>query len=109
MSGFEHMVERQIALAQAEGKMDEIAGQGKPLPKRPEDAFVSAGERASLRIVAEAGGLPDEITLKKQATAIRAAYRAETDPERQREIMADLSKVELRLALAQDGRRKLMR
>ena len=43
------------------------------LPDRPGDAFVSAGDAVGFRIMAEAGVLPEEITLKKQV-AEQAAH-----------------------------------
>ena len=59
--------------------MQGLKGEGQPLPDRPGDAFVSAGDAVGFRVMAEAGVLPEEITLKKQAAAQRAHLATLTD------------------------------
>ena len=103
------MVERQILKAQAEGKLSGLAGEGKPLPERPENAVTDAATLAGFRIMAEAGALPEEIRLKKEADAIRAAYATETDDARRKALMGQLAQVEMRRAIAEDARRKFLR
>lgn len=109
MAGHDRMVERQILKALAEGKLSNLEGEGKPLPDHPEDAYVSAADAAGFRIMAEAGVLPEEITLKKQADALRSAIAAETDPERRKALMARLADVTLRQSIAEEARRKFLR
>ncbi len=95
--------------ALAEGKLSGLEGEGKPLPYRPGDAFVSAGDAVGFRIMAEAGVLPEEIVLKKQAAAQRAHLATLTNPEARKAAMAELARIELRQAIAEDARRKFLR
>ena len=80
MSWFNKLTERQIAKARAEGKLTNLQGEGKPLPDRPGDAHISPGDAIGFRIMAEAGVLPEEITLKKQAAVQRTHLATLTDP-----------------------------
>lgn len=107
--GFGKWVERQILKAQAEGKLDKLEGAGKPLPERPEEAYVSAEDSAGMRIMAEAGVVPEEFRHQKDADAIRAAWQAETDEVRKKALMADLARAELKRDIAREARRKFLR
>ena len=109
MSWLNNLVERQIAKARAEGKLTGLAGEGAPLPDRPGDAFISAGDAISFRIMAEAGVLPEEITLKKQAAAQRAHLATLTDPDAREAAMAALARLEMRQAIAEEARRKFLK
>jgi len=95
--------------ALAEGKLSGLAGEGKPLPDRPGDAFISAGDAVGFRIMAEAGVLPEEIALKKLAEAQRARLATLTDPEARKQAMAELAQLEMRRAIAEEARRKFLR
>ncbi len=109
MSWLNKLAERQIAKARAEGELDHLAGAGKPLPDRPGDAFISAGDAVGFRIMAEAGVLPQEITLKKQAAALRAHLATLTDPDQHKTAMAELARLEMHQAIAEEARRKFLR
>jgi hypothetical protein len=109
MSWLNKLAERQIAKARAEGKLDHLAGTGKPLPDRPGDAFISPGDAVGFRIMAEAGVLPQEITLKKQAAAQRAHLATLTDDGARKTAMAELARLEMQQAIAEEARRKFMR
>jgi hypothetical protein len=109
MSWLNKLAERQIAKARAEGKLDHLAGEGKPLPDRPGDAFISAGDAVGFRIMAEAGVLPQEITLKKQAAAQRAHLATLTDPAERKAAMAELAHLEMQQAIAEEARRKFLK
>lgn len=109
MSWLNTLAERQIAKARAKGELSHLAGQGKPLPDRPGDAFISAGDAVGFRIMAEAGVLPPEITLKKQAAAQRAHLATLTDPAQRKAAMAELARLEMQQAIAQEARRKFLR
>ena len=61
------------------------------------------------RIMAEAGVLPEEITLKKQAQAQRAHLATLTDPAERQAAMAELARIELRQAIAEEARRKFLK
>lgn len=107
--GSNRIAEQRMLKALAEGKLTGLAGEGKPLPDRPGDAFISAGDAVGFRIMAEAGVLPEEIALKKQAEAQRAHLATLTDPEARKLAMAELARLEMRRAIAEEARRKFLR
>jgi hypothetical protein len=103
------IAERQIAKARLQGQLQGLAGEGKPLPDRTGDAFVSPGDAIGFRIMAEAGVLPEEISLKKQAAALRATLATLTDAQVIKKTMAELAQVEMRQAMAEDARRAFLK
>lgn len=109
MSWLNKLAERQIAKARAKGALQGLKGEGRPLPDRPGDAFTSAGDAVGFRMMAEAGVLPEEITLKKQAAAQRAHLATLTDPTERKAAMAELAELEMRQAIAEEARRKFLR
>ena len=109
MSWLSRLAERQIQKSRLKGGLQGLAGEGKPLPDRPGDAFVSAGDAIGFRIMAEAGVLPEEITLKKQAQAQRAHLATLTDPEARKAAMAELARLEMRQAIAEESRRRFLK
>ena len=109
MSWLSRLAERQIQKARLKGALQGLKGEGKPLPDRPGDAFIAPGDAVGFRIMAEAGVLPAEITLKKQAAAQRAQLATLTDPEARKAAMAKLADLEMRQAIAEESRRKFLR
>lgn len=109
MSWLSRLAERQIQKARLKGYLQGLKGEGEPLPDRPGDAFVSAGDAVGFRIMAEAGVLPEEIVLKKQAAAQRALLATLTDEAERKAAMAELARIEMRQAIAEESRRKFMR
>ena len=105
----DRLVERQILKAIAEGKLKNLEGEGKPLPDHPEAAMVDPATLAAVRIMAEAGALPEEFGLKKQVDAVNAQLAAITDPVERKVIMGELAKLEMKLAIAQEARRRFLR
>ncbi len=103
MADIGKMAERQILKAEAEGQFDNLAGAGKPLPPNgPEDAAEAAG----MRIMAEAGALPREIELRKAVKA-QAEYLATlTNPDERKVAMSELAKLQMRLAIEEEARKK---
>ncbi|MEM6695355.1 MAG: DUF1992 domain-containing protein [Pseudomonadota bacterium] len=99
------LAERQIQKAVAEGRLSGLTGEGAPLPQHPEEALIDAGTAVGHRIMAEAGALPEEVILKRKIAAAREAYQ-EAQPEQKKAAMATLADLEMRLAIAQDARRK---
>lgn len=95
--------------ARAEGKLSNLPGEGKPLPERPGDAFVSAGDAAGFRIMAEAGVIPKEIELKKQVIAQRAHLATLTDEAERKVAMAELARLEMGQAIAEEARRRFLK
>lgn len=109
MSWLERLAERRMLLARAKGQLTGLAGEGKPLPDRTGDAFVSAGEAVAFRLMAEAGALPEEITLKKAADAQRIVLAGLTDLTERKAAMAKLSEIEMRREMAIEARRRFMK
>jgi hypothetical protein len=103
------MAERQIQKSRLKGELQGLEGEGKPLPDRPGDAFVSAGDAVGFRIMAQAGVLPEEITLKKRAAAQRAYLATLTDENERKAAMAELARLEMLQAIAEEARRKFLR
>jgi hypothetical protein len=109
MSWLSRLAERQIQKARVKGQLQGLAGEGKPLPDRPGDAFVSPGDAVGFRIMAEAGVLPEEISLKKQVLAQRAHLATLTDEIARKAAMAELSRLEMRQAIAEEARRNFLK
>jgi len=109
MSWLSRLAERQIQKARLTGQLQGLEGEGKPLPDRPGDAFVSPGDAVGFRIMAEAGVLPEEIIPKKQVLAQRALLATLTDESAQNAAMAELARLELRQAIAEESRRRFLR
>lgn len=109
MSWLNRLAERQIAKARAKGELQGLKGEGEPLPDHPGDAYISAGDAIGFRIMAEAGVLPEEITLKKQAAAQRAHLATLTDAAERKVAMAELARLEMRQAIAEEARRRFLK
>jgi hypothetical protein len=106
---FANLSERQMQKALAEGKLSNLEGQGKPLPDRPEAALVDPGEAIGYRMMHEHGALPQEIALRKALDAAQAAYRQASGDTAKRDAMARIAHLQMKLAIAQEARRKFMR
>lgn len=109
MSWLSRLAERQMQKARLKGDLQGLDGEGKPLPDRPGDAFISPGDAMGFRIMAEAGVLPEEIVLKKDAARLRDRLAHETDPARRKAIQTELAEVEMRQAMAEEARRRFLR
>ena len=109
MRSWHRLTEAQIRKAEAEGALSGLSGEGKPLPKRPGDALVDAGDAVGFRIMAEAGALPEEIALKAQLDAARTDWQATTDPDQRKRLMARIADLQLRYEIAREARRKFLR
>lgn len=108
MRSWHRLTEQQIKKAEAEGKLKGLAGEGKPLPHRPGDAFIGTGEAVGHRIMAEAGALPEEIKLKRALDEARAAWASETDPSKKKRKMAAIADLEMRYSIAREARLKFL-
>lgn len=109
MPNWNKLTEAQIRKAEADGQLRGLSGEGKPLPHRPGDALIDAGDAVGFRIMAEAGALPQEITLKAQLDQARADWQAATDPDNKKRLMARLADLQMRYEIARDARRKFLR
>lgn len=99
------LIENQINKAKAEGQLEGLEGEGKPLPVRQGGDIVSAG----LGIMADAGVLPNEIVLKKQVEAQQQVLKETSDPVARKEEMRKLADLQMRLSIEQEARRKFYR
>jgi hypothetical protein len=106
---FRTLVERQIAKAMAEGQLSGLAGEGKPLPPRPGGGIGDLATEVAVRIVAEAGAVPEEIKLRKLLEAAKESWREAETPEEKRLAMALIADLEQRYNIAMEARRKFMR
>ena len=109
MRAFRAAVERQIARARAEGKLDGLAGEGLPLPDRRTEAGSDAALSAGMRLMAEAGVLPEEFSLQAQLDMARRAYAELTDETDRKTAMRAIADLELKTNIAREARRKWMR
>ncbi|MCV3272562.1 DnaJ family domain-containing protein [Roseobacter sinensis] len=108
MGSFRSLVERQIAKARAAGGLSGLKGEGQPLPDRPVEPSEQVATSAAMRIMAEAGALPEEFALKKQLDAARRAYAQAPDHRARQAAMAALADLELRYEIAREARRKYL-
>ena len=103
------LTERQIRKALAEGRLSGLEGEGRPLPDRSGEAFTDMATRVAVRIMAEAGAVPEEFRLKAALDAARAAWRAAEGPDEKRLAMALIADLELRYHSAVEARRRFMK
>ena len=103
-----YLVERQIQKALAEGKLQGLEGEGQPLPDRSGEAFSDMATAVAVRIMAEAGTLPEEFKIKKLLEAARENYRAAKAEDEKRVAMALIAELEQRYNIAVEARRRFM-
>lgn len=109
MSWLSRLAERRMKAAALKGDLQGLSGEGKPLPDRPGDAFITAGDAVGFRIMAEAGVLPEEIILKKQAQTQREKLATLSDEADRKAAMAELARLEMRQAMAEEARRAFLK
>ena len=103
------IAERRMLKARAEGKLLRLSGEGMPLPDRPAEPFTDPGDALGFRIMAEAGVLPEEITLKKLAQKLRERLTTLTIEAERKAAMAELARIEMQQAIAAEARRKFLK
>ena len=101
------LIERQIAKARAKGDLTGLKGEGRPLPHR--DPTTDAGEAAAMRMMAEAGVVPEEFPLKQQLDAARVHYTTLTTEAEKRAQSAVIADLELRYNIARESRRAFLK
>lgn len=109
IKSWRRLTEQQIKKAELEGKLKNLEGEGKPLPYRPGDAYIDAGDAVGHRIMAEAGALPEEIKLKARLDEARAEWKAATDADEKKRLMARIADLELKYQIAREARMKFLR
>lgn len=95
------LISAKIAEAEARGEFDNLPGAGKPLPsiENPESAVID-------RIIKEAGGVPEFVSLNKELSRLRSKLLEASDPDRRKVLMQKIADLEPRLALAKGAYRK---
>ncbi len=96
----DRLVERQIQKALAEGKLQGLAGEGKPLPDRSGETFADIAIAVAARIMAEAGTLPEEFKIKKLLEAAKQNYRDAENIEAKHIAMALIADLQQRYHIA---------
>ncbi|WP_373356166.1 DUF1992 domain-containing protein [Pseudoroseicyclus sp. CXY001] len=89
------LISARIAEAEAEGAFDNLPGAGKPLPRHdnPENVLLD-------RLMRENNATPEFVSLSRQLEALRAELKATGEPVRRRDIMAEMSMMEAKIAMA---------
>ncbi len=101
-------IERQILKAIAEGKLSGLDGEGQPLPDHSGEAYTDAATQAAVRMMAEAGTLPEEFAIKGLLEKARQSWRDARTEDEKRTAMTRITDLELRYNLAVEARRKFM-
>lgn len=108
MRSFARLIEQQIAKARASGALTGLKGEGKPLLDIPIETGEAAAVSAGMRMMAEAGVVPEEFGIKKELDAARKLYAGLTTDEARKEQMSKISALELRHNIAVEARRKFL-
>ena len=108
IQSFERLVERQIQKAIAEGKLRGLKGEGKPLPDRSGEAFTDMATAVAIRLMAEAGALPEEFRIRKLLDAAKQSYGQVKGEDAKLVAMALIADLQQRYNIAVEARRRLM-
>jgi hypothetical protein len=94
------LIDAKIAAAEAEGAFDDLPGAGKPLPQvdDPDNHLVN-------RLVKEAGGVPEFVSLSRELSRLREELRDTGDRTRRKDIMREMSMMEARIDIARKAHR----
>ncbi|MCG7493543.1 DUF1992 domain-containing protein [Thalassobius sp. Cn5-15] len=94
------LIDAKIAAAEAEGAFDDLPGAGKPLPQvdDPDNHLVN-------RLVKEAGGVPEFVSLSRELSRLREELRETGDRTRRKDIMREMSMMEARIDIARKAHR----
>ncbi len=106
---FTRLAERRMLAARAEGKLDHLAGEGKPLPDRLEPVGLDPLDAIGFRIMHEAGFVPQELQLGRLLEEAKADWVAARDPEERDRLMARIADLEMRRNVARETRLNFMR
>lgn len=109
MRSLARLIESQIAKARAAGGLTGLRGEGKPLPPHQIETGEQAALSTGMRIMAEAGVVPEEFVLKKELDAARKIYASLKTEEARGAQMAKISSLELRHNIAVEARRKFLK
>ena len=95
------LITAKIQAAEADGEFDNLPGAGKPLPKvdDPENALLN-------RLIKESGGTPEFVTLSRELDRLRKELAQTGDRTKRREIMKEMSMMDVKIDLARRAFRK---
>ncbi|SFE65590.1 DnaJ family domain-containing protein [Roseivivax sediminis] len=106
MALFPILTEQRIKEAMEDGAFDNLEGAGKPLPTDdwagPDDPVTLFG----YKVMAEAGAVPEELRLRRALQEARATWRESEDPAERDRLMAEISELGMRHAMAVEQRRR---
>ncbi|SFQ96520.1 DUF1992 domain-containing protein [Poseidonocella sedimentorum] len=88
------LITARIREAEAKGAFDDLPGAGKPL-----DRLHDPDAEILNRLTREAGAEHPFVALSREIAALRETLQDESDRTRRREIMAELSMLETRIAM----------
>lgn len=108
MDGLARLAERRMLAAQAEGKLSNLAGEGKRLPDHPEEAYIDPLEAVGFRMMHEAGFVPQELELGRQLAEAKEAYAATYNAEEREALMKRIADLEMRRNVAKETRLNFM-
>jgi hypothetical protein len=92
----DHLVERKIAEAMAEGAFDHLPGAGKPLAL-DDDTLVPEDLRVAYRILRNAGFLPPEVESRREIAGAAALLRAAVSEGERRRVAMRLALLSAKL------------
>lgn len=89
------LITAKIREAEANGEFENLAGAGKPLPKMddPKNGVLN-------RIIKENGGTPEYVSLARELRALREELARTTDQAKRREIMKNMSLMDVKIDMA---------
>lgn len=99
MGLLDQWVEERIRAAVARGELQGLPGEGRPLPLE-DDLLVPPELRMAYRILRNAGAVPPEIAVLREANDLAAAAAAEPDEQRRRAALGRLEAVLVKLEAA---------
>jgi len=105
MRGWDAIIERKIAEAQAAGAFDDLPGAGKPLDL-DDDRLVPEDVRAAYRILKNAGYVPAELLELRQAADLRRLVAATVETPERKRLLATLALLEARVEASRPARQR---
>jgi hypothetical protein len=98
MGAFDDLAEQRIKAAMAEGCFDDLPGRGRALVL-DDDSLVPEDLRLGLRVLKNAGYLPEELTLRREITGIEQLLEQALDEDGRRLAGRRLALLRMRLAI----------
>lgn len=99
---FDKLAQRHIENAIEAGELDNLPGEGKPLPKMKGPGGIEA---FGYRMMAKVGALPMEVLVRKEIAAARKRLAETQDPDLREGILKTITNLEMRFAMAMEARR----